>query len=81
MISAPIGRGRCQLILDIESSEVVSLAMKLYGVEIRERAQWRAMISPSGSSAVISSSVRLEETDISSWEELLGAPIAYGVYQ
>lgn len=79
--SIPPGTDRCQLIFDVEASVVVRLAMKLYGIEIRERAQRRAMVHPNGSSARIDNSVTLEETDIESWQDLLGEFLLNGVRQ
>lgn len=79
--SIPPGTDRCQLIFDVEASVVVRLAMKLYGIEIRERAQRRAIVHPNGSSARIDNSVTLEETDIESWQDILGDFLLNGVRQ
>ncbi|KAH6954256.1 hypothetical protein DER45DRAFT_615586 [Fusarium avenaceum] len=79
--SIPPGTDRCQLVFDIEASVVVRLAMKLYGIEIRERAQRRAIVHPNGSSARIDYSVTLDETDIESWQDLLGDFLLNGVRQ
>lgn len=79
--SIPPGTDRCQLIFDVESSAVVRLAMELYGIEIRERAQRRALVHPNGSSASIDNSVTLEETDVESWQDLLGDFLLNGVRQ
>jgi hypothetical protein len=81
-ITASIPPGKCcQLIFDVEASVVVHLAMKLYGMEIRERAHWRAIVHPNGSSARIDNSVTLEETDVESWQDLLGDFLLNGVRQ
>jgi hypothetical protein len=79
--SIPPGTDRCQLIFEVEASVVVRLAMKLYGIEIRERAQWRAIVHPNGSSARIDNSVTLEETNIESWQDLVGDFLLNGVRQ
>ncbi|KAH7245166.1 hypothetical protein BKA59DRAFT_544509 [Fusarium tricinctum] len=79
--SIPPGTDRCRLVFDVEASVVVRLAMKLYGIEIRERAQRRSVIHPNGSSARIDNSVTLEETDIESWQDLLGDFLLNGVRQ
>lgn len=79
MVSFPQDPTQCRLVLDVKASEVVPLAMKLYGAEIRLKQQRRAVILPSGICMTIFGMLRLDETEITGWDEVFGDSVIKGV--
>lgn len=79
LISFPPSPAHCQLVLDVEASAVVRLAMKSYGAEICEEARQRSLVLPSGASAAIRGSVKLRATEVGAWDEFLGDLVGRGV--
>ncbi|PTD06236.1 hypothetical protein FCULG_00011729 [Fusarium culmorum] len=73
--SFPSNPDRCRLVLDIEAGMVAPLAMKLYDAQVVETGRQRAFRLPSGAILEIMSAVRLTNTKLSRWEELLGSLI------
>ncbi|KAL7755475.1 hypothetical protein ACKLNR_014573 [Fusarium oxysporum f. sp. zingiberi] len=63
-LSFPTDPSRCRLVLDIEASEVVHLAMKLYGAEIVkiEQERQRAFKLQSGANVEIMGTAKLRKT-------------------
>ncbi|KAH7211350.1 hypothetical protein DER44DRAFT_658381 [Fusarium oxysporum] len=79
LVSVPPDPTQCRLVLDVEASAVMPLAMKLYGAQIVEIEQQRAFRLSSGACVGIMGTVKLTKTKVSLWDELLGKLVITGV--
>ncbi|WKT53797.1 hypothetical protein QSH57_004381 [Fusarium oxysporum f. sp. vasinfectum] len=69
----------CKVIIEIQPSDVIWLAMNFYGVRIREQGQQRAVIQQGITSLEIIGTLRFQQTDLQIWEKYLGAMISNGI--